>query len=261
MIVFPNAKINIGLNIIEKLADGYHNIESCIYPVPWYDALEVIVAKKFSFITTGIDIPGKENICLSAYELLENIFDLPPVRIHLHKNIPIGAGLGGGSADGAFMLKLLNDKFSLGLNKSQLRSYAGQLGSDCPFFIENQPALVEGTGDIITPIDIDLHGLFIGIIYPEIHINTKSAYDGMLPSLPSTRLKEVVEGRNIANWHQIVTNDFEQNADKAIHVLKEMLYAKGAMYASMTGSGSAVYGLFKSLPELVTEYPHILSEL
>ena len=138
MIVFPNAKINIGLNVVEKRPDGFHNIESYFYPVPWFDALEIIDAEEFSFTSSGIDIPGSGNICLTAYELLKSDFELPAVSIHLHKIIPIGAGLGGGSADGAFMLKLLNDKFALALSHIQLQDYAGQLGSDCPFFIDNK---------------------------------------------------------------------------------------------------------------------------
>ena len=196
MIVFPNAKINIGLNVIERRPDGFHNIESCFYPVPWFDALEVIESEKFSFTASGIDIPGDGNICLEAYKLLKKDFQLPAISIHLHKNIPIGAGLGGGSADGAFMLKLLTDKFSLALSTTQLQDYASQLGSDCTFFIENRPMFVEGTGEILSPINIDLKGLYIAIIYPQLHIETNSAYKQLVPSGSTVNLKKVLENNN-----------------------------------------------------------------
>ena len=261
MIVFPNAKINLGLNVIEKRQDGFHNIESCFLPVPWYDALEVIGSDELEFNSTGLAIPGKGNICLEAYDLLKEDFDLPNISIHLHKNIPIGAGLGGGSADGAFMLKLLNDKFSLGLNNQELESYAGRLGSDCPFFIENKPRFVEGTGNEFSDIAIDLEGLWIDIIYPEIHIETKSAYSRLVPAKPKVSLQEILENQPIEKWRQLVTNGFEGNARARILKLKEELYSKDAIYASMTGSGSAVYGLFSKRPNLSFEYPIIISAL
>jgi 4-diphosphocytidyl-2-C-methyl-D-erythritol kinase len=261
MIVFPNAKINIGLNVIEKRQDGFHNIELCFFPVPWYDALEVIESDELEFNSTGLVIPGKGNICLNAYELLKVDFDIPNINIHLHKNIPIGAGLGGGSADGAFMLKLLNDKFSLGLNTQQLQSYAGQLGSDCPFFIENEPRYVEGTGNKFSDIEIALSGLWIAIIYPELHIETKSAYTGLMPAKPSISLKEILENRLVTDWRKSVINDFEGSANANVLRLKEELYNKDALYASMTGSGSAVYGLFSEKPSLNFEYPNIISDL
>jgi len=261
MIVFPNAKINIGLNIIEKRTDGLHNINSCFYPVPWYDALEVIEAEKFNFTTTGIDIPGEANICIHAYELIKRDFPLPPVNIHLHKNIPIGAGLGGGSADGAFMLKLLNDKFSLNLPIDQLQNYASQLGSDCPFFIENTPCYVEGTGNVFSPISMNLEGLFIAILYPKIHVETKLAYSKITPTEPGVTLKEILESNPVNNWPSLIANDFEKNADAGILQLKKMLYNQGAHYSSMTGSGSAVYGLFSKRPDLNTSHPNIIAEL
>jgi 4-diphosphocytidyl-2-C-methyl-D-erythritol kinase len=259
MIVFPNAKINIGLNVIEKRQDGFHNIESCFFPIPWYDALEVIESDALEFNSTGLVIPGKGNICLNAYELLKVDFDIPNINIHLHKNIPIGAGLGGGSADGAFMLKLLNEKFSLGLNTQQLQSYAGQLGSDCPFFIENEPRFVEGTGNKFSDIEIDLAGFWIAIIYPELHIETKSAYSELVPVKPSISLKETLENRPITDWQESVTNDFEGSANANVLKLKEELYNKGALYASMTGSGSAVYGIFRSQPEIQVSFPMLVS--
>ena len=261
MIVFPNAKINIGLNVIEKRPDGFHNIESCFYPVPWFDALEVIESEKFSFVSSGIVIPGSSNICLDAYELIKGDFDIPPVSIQLLKNIPIGAGLGGGSADGAFMLKLLNDKFSLAITTGHLQSYASKLGSDCPFFIDNKPCFVEGTGDIFSPIDIDLAGMYIAIIYPQIHLNTNLAYKNIIPSRLLKDLKKMLATQPLAEWNNQVTNDFEIGAEPAILQLKESLYTQGAIYASMTGSGSAVYGLFTGAPEIQTTHPHIITRL
>jgi 4-diphosphocytidyl-2-C-methyl-D-erythritol kinase len=263
VIVFPNAKINIGLNIIEQRPDGYHNIKSCFYPVPWFDALEVIEAEKFSFHSSGIDIPGTGagNICINAYQILKKDFDLPPVSIHLLKNIPIGAGLGGGSADGAFMLKLLNDKFSLAIGTEQLQYYASQLGSDCPFFIDNKVSFVEGTGDIFSPINVDLQGMFIAIIYPQIHFATNSAYKNITPSASASELKNILEATPIKDWPNQITNDFEKNTDGIVQQLKDQLYARGALYASMTGSGSAVYGLFSDAPKIQTKHPNIIAQL
>lgn len=261
MIVFPNAKINIGLNVIEKRPDGFHNIESCFIPVPWYDALEVIESSEFNFNSTGLVIPGSSNICVDAYQLLKKDFKLPPISIHLHKNIPIGAGLGGGSADGAFMLKLLNDKFSLSLSTSQLQDYAVRLGSDCPFFIDNKPSYVEGTGNIFSPISLDLHGLYITIIYPEIHVDTKAAYNTITPVRPAENLHNIIENNSIESWRNYVINDFEKGADIKIIQLKDQFYAQGALYASMTGSGSAVFGLFTTAQEIESEYPNIIAQL
>lgn len=250
MITFPNAKINIGLNVIEKRPDGFHNIESCFIPIPWKDALEVIEADAFSFKSTGISIPGDSNIVLKAYTLLKEKFKLPPVAIHLHKNIPIGAGLGGGSADGAFMLTLLNNLFELNLDVDRLKSLAGQLGSDCPFFIENENKYVEGTGNVFSDIKLDLSDLFIAVIYPEIHVETKSAYHGLEPQKPEYNLKDVIETTMISEWQDVVKNDFEKTAAPEILKLKQALYSAGALYASMSGSGSSVYGLFIKKPDI-----------
>lgn len=250
MIVFPNAKINIGLNVIEKRKDGYHNLESCFYPIPWKDALEVVEANEFSFNSSGIAIPGDRNIVVSAYELLKQHHDLPAIAIHLHKNIPMGAGLGGGSANGAFMLKLLNEKFSLQLSPQKLRTFAKELGSDCPFFIDNEPRFVEGTGDILSKINLDLSDLHIAIVYPDIHMGTIQAYKKLTPTKPNHILKEVIETTEISTWKGIVNNDFEAGVGQAILELKNQLYEFGALYASMSGSGSAVYGLFTKKPDI-----------
>lgn len=260
MVVFPNAKINIGLNIVEKRSDGFHNIQSCFYPVPWHDVLEVIESDGYSFTTSGIDIPGESNICIRAYELLKKDFSIPNLNIHLHKNIPIGAGLGGGSANGASMLKLLNDKFSLSLSRKQLLNYASSLGSDCPFFIDNKPAYVEGTGNIFSPINLSLKGYYIAIIYPQVHINTGQAFSGIDPVKPAIDLQELLESKEPGLWKTIVTNDFEVNASSSSLKLKDMLYEKGARYASMSGSGSAVYGIFTEAPDIKTAHPNIISK-
>jgi 4-diphosphocytidyl-2-C-methyl-D-erythritol kinase len=261
MLVFPNAKINLGLNVIEKREDGFHNIESCFFPVPWFDALEVIESDTFIFSSSGIDIPGESNICVEAYELLKLDFDLPPISIHLLKNIPVGAGLGGGSADGAFMLKLLDEKFSLNLSTAQLRQYAAQLGSDCPFFIDNTASFVEGTGDTFSIVDIDLKGLIIAIVYPNVHVDTTIAYRNIIPSIPKYSLKSILENTSTDSWDSKITNDFEVNASEEVMELKKDLYALGALYASMTGSGSAVFGLFNSAPNLNTSHKHIIAPL
>src|ERR1017187_1791639 len=188
MVIFPNAKINIGLNIIEKRDDGFHNIESCFYPIGLSDALEVIENKEESaehiiITSSGIEIPGdiKDNLCFFAYHLVAADYPLPKVKVHLHKHIPIGAGLGGGSADAAFFIRLLNDKFELGISWGEMHHYARQLGSDCSFFITNKPVFAEGKGDEYESMKLDLSNYFIAIICPNIHINTAKAYSGVIP--------------------------------------------------------------------------------
>ena len=253
MVVFPNAKINLGLNIIEKRLDGYHNIESCFYPIPFTDALEVIESESLSFTSSGIDIPGSldDNLCLKAYHLLREQFDIPPLAIHLHKHIPIGAGLGGGSADGAFMITLLNEMFNLGMAVLDQEKLAGTLGSDCPFFIRNKPTFVEGTGNTFTDINISLKGKKLVLVMPNIHVSTAEAYKRMVPQKPMTSLKGLLENENLSRFQKVVTNDFEDSVFGQFPELKEIkqsLLDQGATYASMTGSGSAVFGLFDSIP-------------
>ena len=253
MLAFPNAKINIGLNITSKRPDGYHNIESCFYPTPWNDALEIIPSSELKFTTSGLSIPGSEdsNLCLKAYHLLKEDFDIPAVHIHLHKVIPMGAGLGGGSADGAFTLKLLNDLFELGISSKQLEVYASKLGADCPFFIDNKPKIVRGTGDVFSDCPIDLTGKTILIKNPGIHIGTKEAYANVIPKEPLIRIEDILI-KNISDWKDQVNNDFEESvfpSHPEIENLKNDLYNLGASYASMTGSGSTVYGIFENPPQ------------
>jgi len=249
MLAFPNAKINLGLQIISKRPDGYHNIVSCLYPIPWYDVLEIIPSKTFDFKQTGQLIPGNkdENLCVKAYQLLQTKYDLPPVSIHLHKAIPTGAGLAGGSADCAFTLRLINQVFNLGLKAAELENYAAQLGSDCPFFIQNLPAIATGRGTHLSPISLDLAGYFMVLIYPDIHVSTKEAYQGVIPQTPQYGLIENILNP-VSEWKSKIENDFEKSIFQLkpqISQIKEYLYSKGAVYASMSGSGSTIFGLFK----------------
>jgi 4-diphosphocytidyl-2-C-methyl-D-erythritol kinase len=249
MISFPNAKINLGLNIVSKREDGYHNIESCFYPIPWRDSLEVIEAASFAFHSYGLEIPGdaSSNLCMKAYELLKADFDIPPVEIHLLKNIPMGAGLGGGSADGAFTLKMLNNLFKLKLTDLELETYSSKLGSDCPFFIQNQPAIARGRGEDLEQIDLDLSGCHLAIHNPGIHVSTKEAYAGVIPTQPEISISGLIK-TPVKEWRDTLENDFEASIfsnHPEIAQLKKEMYDAGAIYASMTGSGSSVYGVFE----------------
>ncbi len=250
MIVFPNAKINIGLNVVEKRDDGFHNIESIFYPViELHDVLEIVKSESLSFTSSGIEIPGsvQSNLCLKAFELIQKDYAIPFVKIHLHKVIPIGAGLGGGSADAAFTLKVLNDLFELNLSNEKLIGYAQELGSDCAFFIENKPVYAYHKGDEFSEVDLSLDAYDIKIEYPNIHIGTAEAYAGIVPKLSDQNLKELVR-TSIGNWKETIQNDFEQSVfpnHPSIKKVKESMYIDGAIFASMTGSGSAVFGLFE----------------
>nr|MCU0402653.1 4-(cytidine 5'-diphospho)-2-C-methyl-D-erythritol kinase [Algoriphagus sp.] len=232
MISFPNAKINLGLHITSKRKDGYHEIETCMVPIPLYDALEIILDKKPSWNSSGLDIPGeaKDNLILKAEKLLKKDFQgLPALSIHLHKNIPMGAGLGGGSADGAFALKLMNNLFDLHLD-----DFFFELGSDCPFFIENTPKIARGRGEILEPIDLSLKGSYLVLINPGIHVGTKEAYSCVTPSPPKVRLEEVLADRS--RWKAELVNDFEASIFKnhpTIAAIKEKMYSEGASYAAM----------------------------
>jgi 4-diphosphocytidyl-2-C-methyl-D-erythritol kinase len=253
MICFPNAKINLGLHITSKRKDGYHDIETCMVPIPLYDALEMIVDKKTVFEVSGLAIPGdeKDNLILKALKLLRKDFnDLPNVHIHLLKNIPMGAGLGGGSADAAFALTLMNKLFELHLEDWFLEDYAAQLGSDCPFFIQNTPKIATGRGEMLEPVEVDLKGDHILLVKPPIHIGTKEAYEGVNPQKPNESLKEILVDKTL--WKAHLVNDFEASIFPMYPELagiKNQLYEMGAYYAAMSGSGSTVFGLFKEAPE------------
>ncbi|MCH7399053.1 4-(cytidine 5'-diphospho)-2-C-methyl-D-erythritol kinase [Belliella sp. DSM 107340] len=248
MISFPNAKINLGLHITAKRKDGYHEVETCMVPIPLYDALEMILDKKTTFTSTGLPIPGsdKDNLILKAFKLLRKDFnELPHVSIHLHKNIPMGAGLGGGSADAAFALSLMNNLFDLLLEDWFLEDYAAQLGSDCAFFVENTPKIATGRGEVLEPVNIDLKGKHLLLINPNIHIGTQEAYAGVIPKAPKVNLSEVLADRS--RWKDELINDFEASIFPKypeIAAIKSKLYEMGAFYAAMSGSGSTVFGLF-----------------
>lgn len=263
MINFPNCKINLGLNIIRKRTDGYHDLETVFYPLAIQDVLEIIQNDtncsistiksnelKNEFTTSGLAIDGdsQNNLCIKAYHLLKKDFtNLPSVKMHLHKNIPMGAGLGGGSADGAFTLQLLNDKFQLGLSQEKLIDYALQLGSDCPFFIYNKPCFASSRGEKMEPMPLDLSAYSFVIINPKIHISTAWAFSHIQPQPPETSIKEII-ALPITAWKNVLINDFEKPVMQeysAIKKIKEDLYHAGAIYASMSGSGSTIYGIFE----------------
>lgn len=252
MVVFPNGKINIGLQVVEKRTDGYHNIQTIFYPIKTRDIVEIVTSNSDEEITysqSGLQIDGSKdnNLCVKAYHLLKRDFNnLPHIQMHLHKDIPMGAGLGGGSADGAFTLKLLNDKYQLNLSETQLINYSLELGSDCPFFILNKPSYAEGRGEKLNPINLDLTDYKILIINPGIHVNTGWAFSQLIPHLPDFALIEAVS-KPVSEWKKSITNDFEPSVFKlypAIADLKSHLYEHGALYASMSGSGSSVFGIF-----------------
>lgn len=257
VISFPNAKINLGLNIVGKRDDGFHDIESVFYPVSWKDILEIVPEKsgtgKVSFVSSGLEIPshGSPNLCETVYALMNEEFNLPSVKIHLHKIVPIGAGLGGGSADAAFTAVMLNDMFKLGLSAEKLEAIVAKVGSDCPFFVQNKPAYVTGRGEILEPFDLDLSGFWIVLVNPNIHIGTKEAYAGITLSETDYSLKELLQ-KDVSEWKNMVKNDFEASIfpkHPKISEIKDGLYELGAAYTSMTGSGSTVFGLFKSEPK------------
>ena len=253
MILFPNCKINLGLYILQKRNDGFHKLETVFYPIPLQDALEVIHHPSpftdIEFSGSGLQVDGalSDNICVKAYQLLKNDFQqLPPVKMHLHKTIPMGAGLGGGSADGAFALLLLNKKFNLGIQEDQLLKYALQLGSDCPFFIKNSPCYATSRGEVLESLSLDLSSYKFVIVNPGIHVNTGWAFSQVTPSGKRASLREIIQ-MPVENWKDVLVNDFEEAISRhhsEISHIKQTLYEKGAVYASMTGSGSTVFGIF-----------------
>lgn len=234
---------------MSKRTDGFHNIETCFYPVPWCDVLEIILSNDFSFTNTGIPITNteEENLCVRAYQNLKEAYNLPAVKIHLHKIIPMGAGLGGGSADAAFTLKLLNTICSLDLSVDKLIEIAAQLGSDCPFFLYERAMIGTGRGEVLSAIDVSLAGKYIVIVKPDIHVSTKDAYRNVTPDASKPSIREILQKEDVKDWKNMLANDFEESVFRQypeIKRIKEMLYEKGAFYASMSGSGSSVYGLF-----------------
>lgn len=263
MILYPNAKINIGLNVVEKRADGYHNLETVFYPINLLDALEITTdehqADSVKLKVSGEAIAGRpsDNLVMKACNLMRSMFPekIERLSVHLHKHIPTGAGLGGGSSDAAFTIKALNEKFSLGMSVDQMEQLSAQLGADCPFFIKNQPVFAEGIGDIFTDIDIVLKGKTLVLVKPDISVSTADAYSLVSPHKPQQSLRESLR-LPVEEWKNHVVNDFESGVFKKfpeIAAIKDRLYDLGALYASMSGSGSAVYGIFNQPVQYVDE--------
>lgn len=254
MIVFPNAKINIGLNILSRRNDGYHELETAFYPIGLKDGLEFVEngTSEINFSCSGIGLPGEmeDNLVVKAYHLIKGIFDLPGFDIHLHKAIPLGAGLGGGSADAAFFLKGLNDFFKLGISIERLTELSGSLGADCPFFINNKPSFASGIGERLKRLEPNLRGWNLVLIKPLVEVNTAVAYSKVNPRVPDVSIEELIM-QPVENWMDIISNDFEKTVFPLypqIGEIKKILLNLGASYASMSGSGSAVYGLFREVP-------------
>lgn len=252
MVLYPNAKINIGLNVVEKRSDGYHNIETVFYPIDLLDELKVELSTsdvEYRLFSKGIKIGGNtdNNLVIKALQLIKTKHEIPPLAIFLKKNIPFGAGLGGGSADAAFMLKLLNNMYNLKISTEQLEVMAAKIGADCPVFIQNKPVFATGIGNEFTPLEFSLKGYWLLLIKPDIYVSTPLAYAGVTPSKPKSSLIDLVK-EPISEWRNLIFNDFEKSVflkHPEIEHIKENLYKSGAKYASMSGSGSSVYGIFE----------------
>lgn len=252
MLSFPCAKINIGLNVLRKREDGYHDISSCFYPVRLFDALEITPAAEMTLHISGMTWQEdlEKNSCMLAYRALSEITKLPAYSINLIKKIPVGAGLGGGSSDAASMLKMLNEEAEMKLEDARLEAIAARIGSDCPFFIQARPAIASGRGEVLIPSDLSLKGYFIVLVKPDFQISTTTAYQDVQPSIPAIGLEDALKSP-ISMWKDLIKNDFETHLFKSypeLAIIKDEFYKKGALYASLSGSGSVVYGIFKTLP-------------
>jgi 4-diphosphocytidyl-2-C-methyl-D-erythritol kinase len=263
MILYPNAKINIGLNILSKREDGFHNIETLMYPVNITDILTINTVEnsneKIVFTTTGlfIDAEPEDNLIVKAYNLLDKYYNLPSLKIHLHKSIPFGAGLGGGSADCAFVIKGINKLCNLNISEKTMEEFAAKLGSDTAFFIKNKPAMATGRGEILKSANIDLSNYKIAIVIPSVSVSTKQAYSLVKPKQPKFNLQESLK-KDLDYWKTTIFNDFEASVFaqfSEIKDVKNILYKAGAIYASLSGSGSSVFGIFKSKPNLKSMFP------
>jgi 4-diphosphocytidyl-2-C-methyl-D-erythritol kinase len=258
MILFPPAKINLGLHILGKRPDGYHALDSILLPIPWYDVLEILPADSFSFRVSGLPVEGdtSQNLVVKAYELMREKFDLPPVYIHLRKEIPMGAGLGGGSSDATSTLLGLNTLFELGLAVSELEELAVQLGSDCPFFVTPEPKHITGRGEYLSPVDVELKEKYIKVIFPQIHISTRDAFAGVTPHVRELSTAQLIR-EPLATWQENLRNDFETSLFPRFPLLekiKQQLISEGAQYASLTGSGSALFGIFHTKPTSFSDF-------
>jgi len=262
MISFPNCKINIGLNIVGKRSDGFHNIETIFYPLTLCDALEVLPSKRLigdEFIIQGIQLDSdtEKNLCMKALRLMQDEISVPPVKIVLMKKIPVGAGLGGGSSDAAYTLKMLNEYTDAGYSDDQLIGMSSKLGSDCAFFIINKPVFANGKGDQMTPVSLSLSGYTIVIVKPPVFVSTAEAYSGTTPSVPGQSLKDLIQFP-VTEWRDLIKNDFEKTIFKhypEIAAIKQKLYDLGAVYASMSGSGSSVFGIFSESLNAPDSFP------
>jgi 4-diphosphocytidyl-2-C-methyl-D-erythritol kinase len=262
MVCFPPCKINLGLAIVGKRPDGYHDLITCFYPVPFQDILEIVPSKEFSFTGSGIPVVANpdSNLCVKAYRLLKNHADLPFVQMHLHKLIPAGAGLGGGSSDAAWTLRSLNQIFKLNISIERLKNFASELGSDCAFFIEDKPMTGTGRGDVLEPVGIDLSNKWLVLVKPSVHVSTAEAYANVKMRTPERDLREILH-RPVREWKDHLKNDFEEsvfNRYPMIKQTKQKMYDCGAEYASMSGSGSAVYGIFHEALDLRNQFPGML---
>ena len=263
MIVNPHAKINIGLSITEKRSDGFHNIETVFYPVALCDTLNIELSAdnaspKLNFVCEGIKLSGaapNDNLCCKAYHLLDADFNLPPVNIRLHKAIPVGAGLGGGSSDAAYSLMALNELCNLQISNDKLEKYANKLGSDCAFFLQKEASFGTGKGNILKPLSLSLEQYHIIIVKPPVFVSTADAYSSVIPRKRTSFLPELLKAP-ISDWHKTIFNDFEETVFKKFpetERIKERLYDEGAIYASLSGSGASVYGIFKDNPEYIAK--------
>ena len=249
MKVFPNCKINIGLNIVERRSDGYHNLQTVFYPIPLHDEISTQLSETDVLSIEGLCIEGapEDNLVMKVLAILrEKGFAIPPVNVTLHKKIPSGAGLGGGSSDAAFMMKALNEMFSLELTDEEMEALLAPLGADCPFFVKNQPVYAEGIGNIFTPICLDLKGWYLILVKPDDFVSTREAYSGVTPCVPEIPLEEALR-RPVSQWNGLVINGFEESVfplHPELAAVKESMYARGALYASLSGSGSSIFGIF-----------------
>lgn len=267
MIQYPSAKINIGLNIVEKRSDGYHELETIMIPIPLFDILEIIPQEKPEWKQSGLLIDGnnENNLCIKAFRLIQTEYGIGNVYMHLRKQIPMGAGLGGGSADASYVIKGLDKLFHLNISIEKQKELSARLGSDCPFFIENSAQLATGRGEILKPIDFTLAGYYLALIKPDIHINTAQAYSGVHISGDKGQLEQHIH-LAISEWKDFIKNDFEKHIFRLhpqLEIIKNTLYERGALYASMSGSGSTMYGIFKEKPDfdLKMTYPIIYNGL
>ena len=252
MITFPNAKINLGLNIVERRPDGYHNIETVFYPIPLTDVLEIVPARDgettLRCYGNPVDCPVEKNLVMKACRLMQERYDIQPVEIHLYKHIPDGAGLGGGSSDAAHTLVMLNKMFELGISDADLAAMAATLGADCAFFVYNRPMMATGIGDVLSPLDVDLKGKTLLLVKPPVGVDTRTAYSRVAPAKPVVDLVQTI-AQPVESWDGLLVNDFEPSVFAALPqlwLIKAQLMDAGAQYAAMSGSGSTVFGIFNS---------------